>query len=176
MYLTRLLTRADSGKLQSFIIASISLAVIGSMTAIAAEPVLVDLTTERGSNPVYRRGEAMMVVAQASAAANLYCFYQQGDGKIFRIFPNRHHTNPAVAAGTPLQIPGPGMPFAFRFDHALTIEAVTCFATQVPQTLASPLAPDLEPLPLNSMEALREAFTRIAPEASESMVVITIAD
>lgn len=162
-------------KLLLFIFTFVACAAMTPISA-SAEHTLINLTTERGSNPVYRKGEAMMVVAQANAATNLYCFYQQGDGKLFRIFPNRHHPSPALAAATPLQIPGPGMPFGFRFDHPLTIEAVGCFATPAPLTLAPPLTPDLDPLPLNSLDALRDAIRRIAPDASEASVVITIAD
>ena len=133
--------------------------------------VAVDISTDRGSSPVYREGEEMTVITQTSAAVNLYCFYMDGSGKISRIFPNRHHPLPSVASQSPLQIPNQGM--SIRMDRPLTMSAIRCFATQSSPPVSPPLGPDLEALRIQSLDALTETVLNLAPDSVIATLVVT---
>ena len=140
--------------------------------------LIIEVSSDRGATPVYEIHESMVVTVRASRAANAYCFYQQGDGKIIRIFPNRFHPSPAVPAGTQLRIPDETMKFIIRFDQALALEAVRCFANELdpPPSLPSSLASDQGPLPLADLEAVSAAFLGVAPASATATMSVTVID
>lgn len=133
--------------------------------------LILDITTDRGSSPVYREGEDMAVYAQASTATNLYCFYMDGGGKISRVFPNRHHPQPLVAAQSQQQIPNNGMPI--RIDRSLTMAVIRCFATQSSPSVSSPLGPEFEALRLPDLDTLTKTFMSLASDAVIATLVVT---
>lgn len=136
----------------------------------AGPPLVLDITSDRGSAPVYREGEEMTVTVQASMATNLACFHQDGGGKIIRIFPNRHHLSSAIGAQVPQQVPNQGM--RIRLERALAVAAIRCFATPSQPALAAPLGPDLEPLRVQDLDALTKAFMTQAPDAIVATMVV----
>lgn len=52
-------------------------------------PLSLQVTSERGQDPTYRFGENLSLIVTPSQKAWVMCFYQQVDGKIIQLYPNR---------------------------------------------------------------------------------------
>ena len=144
----------------------------------ADSSLIMELSTDRGATPVYRVGEAMVVVVRMNNPGNVFCFYRQGDGRVVRIFPNRFHSNPAVSADVTMRIPDDATNFRIVLDHPLAVEGVKCFATQLDSNvrLASPLGPDATVLPLADLEATEKAFAEVARINAIATISIAVTD
>jgi Domain of unknown function (DUF4384) len=144
--------------------------------SVAAGPPSLALISERGPRPVYRPNEMLVLQAQANRDGFLYCYYQDAEGTVARIFPNRFQPDAFVKSGTPVQIPpaGPEQAFAIRFDRPGAREAVACVAAadevglKLPQELKRG---DLEPLPARSLDDVLSAFRRVADGRASAAVI-----
>lgn len=122
---------------------------------------LLSMTSNWGNLPIVANGKDLKVFLTVRQDAYVYCYYEQHDGRVFRVFPNRFHTEPLLKAGTRLTIPDAQMKFHFTFDRQGTVELVHCFALPeaprkaLPQTL---LTTDLEPLPEIGIGSIKAAF------------------
>lgn len=126
-----------------------------------ARPVELLVSTERGTQPRYRVGEALRFSLRSSRDAFAYCYYRDGAGTIARIFPNRFQPNALVAANATIEVPGPGAGFEIVFDRPMAQEEVLCVASDVELGLQLPPAlktQDLAPLPVKSLDEIVEAF------------------
>jgi hypothetical protein len=121
------------------------------------------LSTMRG-RPVYRVGETMTLSVQPTGDAYLYCYYQDADGEVARIYPNRFQPDALVGARTPLTVPPPGAAFSIRFDKAGGADAVSCLAADREVGLLLPpelKRQDLEPLPVRSLDEIGARFRAV---------------
>lgn len=127
-------------------------------------PPSVQVSTSQGGRPSFRVNETLVVEARTSADGFLYCYYQDADGSVARIFPNRFQPNAYVRGGSPIEIPpGPEKPFNIRFDKGHAREAVACIASplELGLKLPEPLkAQDLEALPVGGLNDVVETFRR----------------
>jgi hypothetical protein len=116
----------------------------------------------RGRAPVYRVGESMVLQLQPSQDAYVYCYYQDGQGEIARIFPNRFQPDPLIPAGRVVEVPPfAGTAFAIRFETPGAPERVACLSADREVGLLLPpelKRPDLEPLPLRSLDQVATLF------------------
>jgi len=130
-----------------------------------AETLGVEIGTGRGDHPQFQVNEALVVEARTNQDGFLYCYYQDGDGAVARIFPNRFQPDAFVQANRKIEIPpGPKPPFAIRFDRARVKEAVSCIASPLEFGLKLPdrlKAQDLAPLPVRNLDEVVESFRRI---------------
>ncbi|MBF0354423.1 MAG: DUF4384 domain-containing protein [Alphaproteobacteria bacterium] len=145
---------------------------------VKAQSATIEVTTEKGSTPVYEPGDVMQVQVRVVNDTNLYCFYRQADGQVFRIFPNRYASNPRVSGGLQLQIPDSSMGFRFRFSTPLSLEAVRCYSSpsnllqRLPEQIA---ALELSPLPGTSLADIENYLTNNPGEGfSSASVVIAV--
>ena len=127
-----------------------------------AAPVEVVVSTDRGEHPTFQINDLLVVQAQTNHDGFLYCYYQDADGSVARIFPNRFQPNAFVRAGAAVQIPpGPSRSFSIRFDKRRAREAIAClaapteFGLRLPQQLK---AQDLAPLPVHGLDDLIDNF------------------
>jgi hypothetical protein len=74
------------------------------------------LGTGHGPRPVYRVGESLVLEAQPTQDAYLYCYYQDADGTVARIFPNRFQPDAFVHGNTLIRVPPSNGAFDIRFD------------------------------------------------------------
>ncbi len=123
------------------------------------------LTTSRGDHPTYHVHETLAVQATATRDAFLYCYYQDAEGTVARIFPNRFQPNALVHGATPVQIPsGSGHAFDIRFDKGPAKEAVACVVSndelgvKLPDKLKGE---DLAPLPVTGLQDIISAFHQL---------------
>jgi hypothetical protein len=131
-------------------------------------PVEIIVRSDQGEHPTFRANDLLVVEAQTNRDGFLYCYYQDADGSVARIFPNRFQPNAFVRGGAAVQIPpGPTRPFNIRFDKGRAREAVACVAApvelglQLPQRLKTH---DLAPLPVHGLDDLIEDFRHVGGE------------
>jgi peptidoglycan hydrolase-like protein with peptidoglycan-binding domain len=128
-------------------------------------PPSLQLSTIRGGRPTYHMNETLEVVAVTAQDAFLYCYYQDADGTVARIFPNRFQPNALVRGGTPTEIPpAAGKAFAIRFDKSPAKEAVACVASTLELGLKLPdqlKAQDLAPLPVRGLQDIVRKFRQL---------------
>ncbi|MGF1643198.1 MAG: DUF4384 domain-containing protein [Thiotrichales bacterium] len=127
-------------------------------------PLLMTLDTERGVRPVFKAGESLNVRVKTTTDAHVYCYYQQADDTIFKIFPNRFSPNAKVAGGKDVRIPGTNS-FELRLDQHDAVESVMCMASI--EELDKKLPPELgqqslEPLPLKKLESVYHYYKQAA--------------
>ena len=142
-----------------------------------AQPISVNLTTPRGPAHRYATGEAIGLTLRSNADAFAYCYYQDGAGRIARIFPNRFAPDPYLPARQPLYMPG-AAPFDLVPERVGAIEEVLCVAagSEIGRQLpASLMAEDLTPLPVQSMDEVDRLLREASPNGiASSRVKITI--
>jgi hypothetical protein len=146
-----------------------SAATVSPATATAAPKPMVApdlrLSTNRGDHPSYHVHETLSVKAVTARDAFLYCYYQDADGTVARIFPNRFEPNALVHGATPVQIPPDAKgAFDIRFDKDHAKEAVACVASndELGVKLPSQLkGDDLAPLPVSSLQDIIGNFRQL---------------
>jgi hypothetical protein len=142
-------------------------------TARASAPRLpkLALSTSRGPIPRYRVDETMALQVQPNADAFVYCYYQDAEGTVARIFPNRFQPDAFIAAGKLVEIPpGSDKPFNIRFDKPGSRETVACLTSDLELGVKLPAAlkmEDLEPLPVRSVDDVAAIFRSIAPSRTD---------
>ena len=131
-------------------------------------PVAVALSTDRGEHPTYRVDDQLIIRAETNRDGFLYCYYQDAEGSVARIFPNRFQPNAFVHGGAAVQIPpGAARAFSIRFDTPRVREAVACvaapieFGLRLPQQLKTE---DLAPLPVRGIDDPIEDFRHVGGE------------
>lgn len=89
-------------------------------------PELV-LSSDRGPQPRYRVGEALVVRVQPTANGFVYCYYQDAGGSVARIFPNRFQPDSFLQANQQVEVPpGAQKPFNLRMDRPGADETIAC--------------------------------------------------
>ncbi|HJS84274.1 MAG TPA: DUF4384 domain-containing protein, partial [Acetobacteraceae bacterium] len=119
------------------------------------------LGTSHGPRPTYRVGESLTLEVQPTQDAYLYCYYQDAEGTVARIFPNRVQPDAFVHGNTLIRVPPSNGGFDIRFDKAGGHEVVACFAAgseiglKLPNTLKQQ---DLTPLPVRGLDEVAAQF------------------
>ena len=112
-----------------------------------------DLTlgSDRGPQPRYRVGEALVVRVQPTANGFVYCYYQDASGAVARIFPNRFQPDSFLQANQRVEVPpGAQKPFNLRMDRPGADETIACvvspdeIGTRIPERFKTA---DLQPIP-----------------------------
>lgn len=131
----------------------------------AAEPGPLKLALGTPNNQTsFARGEPFSLQVQTSRDAYVYCYLQDENAKITRFYPNRFARDPLVPAARPLALPGK-MRFQLVMKTPGAKESIACFATprdvlgQLPESV---VGVDFEPLPVASMQQVRQAFAAVS--------------
>jgi hypothetical protein len=126
-----------------------------------ARPLTLALTTVNNQTR-FSKGESISLIVRPTQDAHVYCYLQDESAKITRFFPNRFSTDSFVSASQPLTLPGTKR-FEITMNPKGLKETVACFATRRDVMAVLPKAVvgvDLEPLALNSMDQVRNAFVK----------------
>lgn len=138
----------------------------------------MELSSNKGINPVYQMGEYMVLQVRLDQDAYVHCYYHQSNGTTIRIFPNMYRNDALVRGGVLQKIPSSKMPFQFKIEPPAGVDRVRCFAMDrnVQDQLPKPLARmDLSPIAKNEMENIDQAYRSIhALKVSEVEMDITI--
>ncbi len=133
------------------------------------DPLLLTLTTGRGNEPAYAPLEMLDLRVGVSRDAYVYCYYEDGEGRVSRIFPNQGTPDPHLAGGQYVAIPprnaaGDLTHFGIQLQHPGAREEVSCLASdrEVGMWLPDPLKQaDLQPLPVRSLDEVEAAFDEV---------------
>ena len=137
----------------------------------------IQIETQKGTNPVYRFGEAMDIRIRLDRDAWLYCYYLQGhDGVLVRMFPNAYHPGAALSGPQSHTIPGELFPFAFDIREPAGVDLIKCFAA--PRDVTAQLPPyargeDGDRLPPDARFRLHDDFRRLGAAITEATLVVT---
>ncbi|MCP4699803.1 MAG: DUF4384 domain-containing protein, partial [Gammaproteobacteria bacterium] len=112
--------------------------------------------------------------AGVSRDAYLHCYYQGADKEIIRIFPHQRQPDPYIRAGQKVEIPGKDALFDIVLEHPDVEEEILCLASSVDISLQLPEAlkvPDIQPVPLKSLDEIREAYHQIGVKSLANAVL-----
>ncbi|WP_207479085.1 DUF4384 domain-containing protein [Arenibaculum pallidiluteum] len=123
----------------------------------AVAPVEIYLSTDRGPDPVFRKGEPVRLTARTSRDAKVYCLLRDVRGAILPIFPSPSSAGPLVRADAPLEMPGARMPTALNAED----QDIRCFATDASLPDILPAAAASTPLDGGAQARLDAAFDAI---------------
>lgn len=138
-------------------------------------PLRLKMGSDRGEMPVYRAKEYLAATAVLSNAGALYCYYQDAEGGVARIFPNRFQSNPRLSAEQVLYIPGGQVPFKIRFDKSGTQERILCLASENDMALpALAKGDDLRRLPVKNLDEVAQTFRQMNPDVVEGYLNIQV--
>jgi hypothetical protein len=143
------------------------------------------LTSPKGTAPIYRPGEELKLFLRLGQDASVYCFYIDSKGGVLTVLPNHYDNNDAAAnrftARTLHKLPDPSRDqFRFRFTSDTSgEELVECFAStrdvraDLPDAL---FLNDIKVVPFLKLEQLRTLFANLKDtKVSEASVTVTVA-
>jgi hypothetical protein len=142
----------------------------------AAAPIAINLSTAKGpSDTPYRKGEPVSIRFNINRPAYVYCYYQDADNKVSRIFPNVVHSNAFINMGTTIEVPGEGAPFIITMDKANVVERFACLAAPTEIGLSMPDAFKVKDLtPLRGVDSINELVRQIKAVGGSDMVMETV--
>jgi hypothetical protein len=126
----------------------------------------LNLTSDRGKEPIYHFGDDLTLIVSLSKKAWLYCFYKQVDGAILQVYPNPQMND--AQKGKPLLkeirhvLSGANnTPFVIRLGPPAGKEEVICFASD--KDIRALLPAELrgnssDPLPEKIAKSLEKSF------------------
>jgi Domain of unknown function (DUF4384)/Putative peptidoglycan binding domain len=120
--------------------------------------------------------DSLIVGARTSRDGFLYCYYQDAEGTVARIFPNRFQPDAFVKAGTPVEIP-PGNQFDIKFDEGHAKEAVACVASPLELGVKLPdglKKEDLEALPVHNLRDVVDSFHKLSTQVGEGWLSLEV--
>lgn len=132
----------------------------------AAAPLSLRVVGASGARPL-APGEAVSFYVRPSRPAHVYCFLQDEERRVMRIFPNRFRRDSHVG-DEGVHLPG-DVPFQIRMNTRRRSEAIACFAT--PRDVLAELpgginGGDLTPLSVGSLDEVGSAFDAAAVESA----------
>lgn len=141
--------------------------------ASTANTFRINLDSDRGANPTYKVGEFLNMFLSLGGDGTVYCYYEDNNHHVARIFPNQFAGNPTLRSGSTLRLPSGG--FKIRFDQAGR-ERVMCVGSDRELVLPSTLkgAKDLTPINSRSVDEVAQQFRSVNPVLSVSHLDITI--
>lgn len=128
----------------------------------SADPLRVTVSSV-GQRRSFARGELIDLRVQPNRSAHLYCYLQDENMKVARIFPNRWTSSSFVTADRPLELPG-NMRFQLVMNGKGVTETIACLATDTDVTQDLPrevFGGDFEPLPVSSLDQIRRTFINV---------------
>jgi hypothetical protein len=138
-------------------------------------PLSAKVTTDRGDRPSYGVGEVLQASVDINRDAFLYCFYQDGDGTIARLFPNRYQGADPLVRSRHMVLSSDKQTVKIRFDRSGAKERVACYASETDLILPPELKEkELVPLPVKSLSELAGKLRQSNPALVDSMVEASI--
>ncbi|MEO5376299.1 MAG: DUF4384 domain-containing protein [Magnetococcus sp. DMHC-6] len=124
----------------------------------------------------YKVGESMIISLNLTENAYTYCFWEQGNHSVIKIFPNRFNQNALLKQGG-IELPDGNMPFSIVFDYPNSVETIQCFAatTDVTNKLPSVISgADLEVIQGYNMNKISSSFSALNVPVVDGKLQLTI--
>ncbi len=117
----------------------------------------IDLLVNGESSPrEYNEGDNLVFTVRSRFDVRLSCYYQDPDGSVIRMYPNRFTQQSNIRAGELVHIPA-NDEWAIQATRSGANDKVMCLSVDSEQEVAMSgfeSAPDLEPLPVNNFDEL----------------------
>ena len=141
--------------------------------ALAAPAFRLSLSSERGQKPAYRIGEFLNLSLGANGPGTAYCYYEDVERTVARIFPNQFYPNSMISANSTVRLPAGG--FKIRFDKPGR-ERVACVASDRELITPGKLTGtrDLSPLQVKSVDDIIGQFRQLNPTVQASIIDISV--
>ncbi|MBI3078547.1 MAG: DUF4384 domain-containing protein [Deltaproteobacteria bacterium] len=97
-----------------------------------ANPLKLEVWTDRGRGAIYAEGEEVVVMVRASQDAYLRLYYTDATNQTYQVFPNQYRPDGRVRGGMVVTIPAPEDRFAFRVKAPFGVESLTALASRKP--------------------------------------------
>ena len=139
-------------------------------------PIGLELTSNRGFNPVFKVGEEMVLLLNTNTEAFITCFYHQSDGNTLKAFPNKFDPYSYIGKNMQIQLPTEKSPFSFVMSLPTGSEKVRCFGTNIdpePFLPAELAQNEFKPIPSNIASELSAIFQNI-PKVKVTEVVMNV--
>lgn len=125
----------------------------------------VEISTHLGNGQTFQEGDVVTYFAHLNQAGYLLLVYEDADGNLLQIFPNRYADSQKFPAGTTIEVPGRRDQFEFEVVAPFGYERVYAFAATRP--LSPPSGTRLEN-GLTLLDCSRdELFTALRTVAKE---------
>lgn len=110
----------------------------------------------------YHVNDVLTFQAQALENAYVHCFYQNYQGKIWKIFPNQIQVSDYLVANKLVNIPAQNPAFEIAFDRARVTEQVMCLAARekLDSDFSSSAVSSSSMLPVSSLSQVLENYQR----------------
>jgi hypothetical protein len=132
------------------------------------QPAFMVRATVNHATHDYTEGDTFSLSARSEVDAYLYVFFQQADGRVFLIFPNKYQPDNRVAAKKDVQIPAEDDLFRWRISPPFGRERLTVIAAKKPLTeLRDPALwrERFNPVPTERIKGLSWEIRREEPAA-----------
>lgn len=128
-----------------------------------SRPTALRVQTVTGSDG-YQAGDSFKVSVVSDQDAHIYCYYQDGLGKIALVFPNRYQPANAIRAGRTITLPESDN-WQLIATRSGSPERFLCMAVEPglsEQQLQLLRLPDLQPLPVDSLQQISQLYRSVA--------------
>jgi peptidoglycan hydrolase-like protein with peptidoglycan-binding domain len=129
--------------------------------------IVINMSSNRGNAQSFSVGEMFQLTMSVSKSAFVYCYYQDTNGQVFRVFPNRFSPNAAIAAEQTIKVPPASLPFQLILDKPGNQERVDCIASRRELGINLPkdmLIDDLQPIPNRNIDNIIDEFRNLDEE------------
>jgi len=109
-------------------------------------------------------GEKFNIMINSQQDAHIYCYFENQNGEVIRLFPNRFSSESFISKSQSLVLPG-NSPFNMNASNDGISERFACFSTEhdvmnyMPEDV---VGTDFEPLPVKSLEEVRKTYIEIS--------------
>lgn len=145
-------------------------------TAPRPPQVRITLPTAGTERPL---GESMQFNLTVDRTSYVQCYYRDAKGTIAQIYPNPLQPTALVEGNRSLLVPDLNNPASFTIELSTPgTEELRCLASATDATASLPPAlqvPALEPLPVQSLDAVEQAFNGIGQSVGRGALVWTVA-
>jgi len=138
----------------------------------------IDLLVNGEASPsIYSVGDNLIFTVRSQSDVRLSCYYQDPDGSVIRVYPNRFSTQSIIRAGELVHIPA-NDEWALQATRSGANDEMMCLSVEPEQEAAMSefeSAPDLAPLAVNSFAQLLSELklqTGIAPQTKRLSVQV----
>lgn len=130
----------------------------------ARRPIGLTVSTNKGGSPVYRVGEKLVLKVGVRDGAHVYCYYQDANKVVARIFPNRFNPDSYVAPDQSVSVPDEYSTFDIVMEKAGVTEQIACLASRREVGIGLPrqyMIDDLTPIKGKALKDVVAEYRRI---------------
>lgn len=131
---------------------------------IKATPIGLTVSTNKGGSPQFRVGEKLVLKVDVKDGAHVYCYYQDSNKVVARIFPNRFNPDSYLSPDKSVTVPDEYSTFDIVMEKAGVTEQIECLASRREVGIGLPrqyMIDDLTPIKGKTLKDVVAQYRRI---------------